>query len=234
MRRLLQYALALFACLALPAFAADGYVTGNVNLRAGPDTQYPVVTVVPLGTAVSIQGCTEGWEWCDVVTMGTRGWVSGGYVQYTYQDQRVIVRDNGARVGIPIISFVIGAYWGSYYSDRPFYRQRDYWYHRPIHRPIHRPPPRPIVRPPPPRPRPPGNGGHRPHPGPGPGPGTRPPGNGNRPGPGTRPPGPGNGGTRPPGPGNGPGNGTRPPGPGNGSGPRPRPQPRPAPTQGGN
>lgn len=228
MRRLLQYALALFACVALPAFAADGYVTGNVNLRAGPDTQYPVVTVVPLGTAVSIQGCTEGWEWCDVVTMGTRGWVSGDYVQYTYQDQRVIVRDNGARVGIPIISFVIGAYWGSYYSDRPFYRQRDYWYHRPIHRPIHRPPPRPIVRPPPPRP--PGHGGHRPHPGPGPGPGTRPPGNGNRPGPGTRPPGPGNGGTRPP----GPGNGTRPPGPGNGSAPRPRPQPRPAPTQGGN
>ena len=210
MKRMLRYVFALLACLAMPAIAADGYVTGNVNLRAGPDSQYPVVTVVPLGTAVSIQGCTEGWVWCDVVTLGTRGWVSGSYVQYAYQDQRVIVRDNGARIGIPVISFVIGTYWGSYYSDRPFYRHRDYWYHRPIHRPIHRPPPRPIVRPPPPRPRPPGwSGGHRP----GPGPGTRPP----KPGPGTRPPGPGNG----------PGNGIRPPGPGNG--PRPKPQPRPAP-----
>lgn len=209
MKRLLQYLIALSACLALPAIAADGYVTGNVNLRAGPDIQYPIVTVVPIGSAVSIQGCTEGWEWCDVITMGTRGWVSGGYVQYAYQDQRVIVRDYGARIGIPIVTFVIGSYWGSYYSNRPFYRHRGYWYHRPIYRP----PPRPIVRPPP-RPHPGWNGGHRP----GPGPGTRPPGPGPGPGPGTRPPGPGHG----------PGPGTRPPGPGNG--PRPRPQPRPAPT----
>jgi len=248
MRRLLQYAFALLACIALPAFADDGFVTGNVNLRAGPDTEYPIITVVPLGTNVSIQGCTEEWAWCDVVTMGTRGWVSGAYIQYTYQNQRVVVQDYGSRIGIPVISFVIGTYWGNYYRDRPFYRQRDYWFHRPI---VHRPPPRPIHRPPP-RPRPPGwSGGNRPGPGPGngvrppprpnPGNGTRPPGPGNGgPGNGTRPPGPGNGGgpgngTRPPGPGNGggPGNGTRPPGPGNGSGngPRPKPQTRPAPTQ---
>ncbi|SFS02156.1 Uncharacterized conserved protein YraI [Dyella sp. OK004] len=246
MRRLLQYAFALFACIAVPAMAADGFVTGNVNLRAGPDTEYPIITVVPLGTNVSIQGCTEGFAWCDVVTMGTRGWVSGGYIQYTYQDQRVVVQDYGARIGIPVISFVIGSYWGSYYQDRPFYRQRDYWYHRPwpSH---HRPPVRP--RPPswsgghrpnpgngtrPPRPGHGGSGGTRP-PNPGNGGGTRPPnpGNGGGPGGGTRPPNPGNGsggGTRPPRPGNGSGGGTRPPAPGNGQKPAPRPQTRPLPT----
>ncbi|WP_266171727.1 SH3 domain-containing protein [Dyella subtropica] len=207
MRRLLQYAVGLLAFVALPAMAADGFVTGNVNLRAGPDAAYPIITVVPLGTNVSIQGCTEGWGWCDVVTMGTRGWVAADYIQYVYQDQRVVVQDNGARIGIPIVSFVIGTYWGSYYRDRPFYRQRDYWFHRPI---VIRPPHRPIHRPPV-RPRPPGwSGGHR--------------------------PGPGNGwsgGTRPkPQPGNGSGGGTRPPRPGNGSGggTRPKPQTRPAPT----
>ncbi|MFC4762733.1 SH3 domain-containing protein [Dyella koreensis] len=232
MRRLLQYALALLAFVALPAMAADGFVTGNVNLRAGPDTEYPIITVVPLGTNVSIQGCTEGFAWCDVITMGTRGWVSGGYIQYTYQDQRVVVQDYGARIGIPVVSFVIGTYWGNYYRDRPFYRQRDYWFHRPI---VHRPP-RPIHRPPPIRPRPPGwSGGHRPNPGHG----TRPPRPGQGSGGGTRPPNPGNGsggGTRPPNPGNGSGGGTRPPRPGNGNGsgtgPRPKPQTRPAPTQG--
>lgn len=241
MRRLLQYALCLFACIAAPAMAADGFVTGNVNLRAGPDTEYPIITVVPLGTNVSIQGCTEGFGWCDVVTMGTRGWVSGGYIQYTYQDQRVVVQDYGARIGIPVISFVIGSYWSSYYQDRPFYRQRDYWYHRPW--PPHHS--RPPVRP-----RPPGwNGGHRPQrpghgwtqPGrPGNGGGTRPPrpGNGSGSG-GTRPPRPGNGngngsgGTRPPRPGNGNGSGgTRPPNPGNAQKPMPKPQARTLPTNG--
>lgn len=167
------------------AQAADGYVTGNVNLRAGPDVDYPRIDTLPAGTRVDIQGCTEGWEWCDVITMGTRGWVAGTYLQYDYQAQPVVVQDYGARIGIPVISFVIGTYWGNYYRDRPFYSQRDYWYRRPI---VHRPPPRPIHRPPS---RPPsGPGGQRPSRPSigGPGQDHRPPSHGNWPGQGNRPP----------------------------------------------
>ncbi|HWX66986.1 MAG TPA: SH3 domain-containing protein [Rhodanobacter sp.] len=216
--------------LAVPALAqaADGFVTGNVNLRAGPDSEYPLILTVPVGTPVNIQGCTTGWEWCDVITMGTRGWVAGTFIQYQYQNQPVVVQEYGANIGIPIVSFVIGAYWGNYYSNRPFYRQRNYWYHRPI---ISRPPPRPIHRP---RPRPqPGNGNRPPPPRPGignPGNGHRPsPGQGNRPSPGqgNRPP--PNQGNRP-----APSQGSRPPpGQGNrpdqGQRPKPKPQTRPAP-----
>jgi uncharacterized protein YraI len=157
----LGWTIAMVAALLLAplaAQAADGYVTGNVNLRAGPDVDYPRITTIPVGTRIAVQGCIDGWEWCDVIAYGNRGWVAGNFIQYDYRDQRVLLPAYGARIGIPIVSFVIGTYWNDYYRNRPFYHDRDRWYHRPIQ---HRPPPRPIARPPfnrpPVRPRPPIN-----------------------------------------------------------------------------
>lgn len=239
MKRIVWIVLLLFgsACASPAVFAQgmNGVVTSYVDLYAGPDPGYPTIAQLPAGTAVAIQGCTEGWGWCDVITMGMRGWVAGTFVQYTYQNQPVYVADYGARIGIPIVTFSIAAYWGSYYVNRPFYRNRDYWYGRPY---APRPPPRPPgwrpgYRPPAPGYRPPSGGGYRPPPSqghrppsnqrPSPNPGTRPPGQNprppgnNRPPQGNRPP-PNQGGNRPqPGQGNG-----RPPG-------GQRPQTRPAP-----
>ncbi|OOG54506.1 hypothetical protein B0E48_14570 [Rhodanobacter sp. C03] len=134
--------------LAFPALAqaADGYVTGNVNLRAGPDPSYPLVDQLPAGTEVDVQGCTDGWEWCDVINAndGSRGWIAGNFIQYEYQDQPVLLPEYGAQIGIPIVSFVIGSYWDNYYRGRPFYRDRATWYSRPM---PHRAPPRPMNRP---------------------------------------------------------------------------------------
>ncbi len=245
MRHRSRFAALALLCLApLAASASQGYVTGNVNLRAGPDLGYPPIMTVPTGSDIDIQGCLDDYSWCDVIVAGNRGWVVGNYIQYVYEDQRVYVPDYGPRLGIPVVTFVIGTYWGNYYRNRSFYHQRDYWYSRPMpHRP---PPPRPGYRPPsrPPgwdhRPggdyRPPG-GDHRPPPRPNPGNDHRPPPRPNpggenrpppRPNPGgdNRPP----GGGRPPG-GNGPG---RPPEGGHGPGGRPQEnhqQARPAPNR---
>ncbi len=109
------------------AFAADGYVTGNVNLRAGPDSDYPSVVMLSAGTSVAINGCVDGWSWCDVSAQDNRGWIAGNFLQEEYQGQRVFVPEYGVRIGIPIVSFVFGTYWSEHYRNRSWYGQRQHW-----------------------------------------------------------------------------------------------------------
>jgi len=150
MKRLTRLALASLSLasmsLAFPALAqaADAYVTGNVYLRAGPDPDYPLIDQIPAGTEVDVLGCTDGWEWCDVIVFGDRGWIAGNYIEYEYEDRPVLVPEYGPQIGIPIVTFVIGDYWDHYYRSRPFYRDRDRWYSRPMSR---RPPPPPMSHP---------------------------------------------------------------------------------------
>ncbi|MFM0366798.1 SH3 domain-containing protein [Paraburkholderia sediminicola] len=211
--------------LALPAVASaqsQAYTNGTVNVRAGPASDYPVVTQLPGGVPVSVMGCISNYQWCDVAAPNLRGWVYAGRLSYPYQGSNVPVMSYGTVIGLPIVTFSIGTYWGNYYRGRPWYGQQSRWAHHPPP-----PPPRPGAgRPPggrPPGGPPPGNAGGRP-------PGGRPPGNA-----GGRPPGgqqqgngggrpsggqQGNGGGRPPGGQQGNGGG-RPPGgqqPGNGGG----------------
>jgi len=127
MKRILLTAALAGASLAAAttAFAAEGYVTANVSLRAGPDSGYPAVIGLRAGTPVYIQGCVDGWSWCDVSLGDDRGWVSGAYLQEEYGGRRVLVRDYGVRIGIPIVSFVFGDYWDHYYRGRSWYGNRD-------------------------------------------------------------------------------------------------------------
>lgn len=128
MKRIL-YATALGFSLfaATAAFAGQGYVTINVNLRAGPDAGYPDVAMLHAGTSVAIEGCVDGWSWCDVAYGDARGWVPANYLQQDYQGQRVLIPEYGVRIGVPVISFVFGSYWDSYYRDRSWYGSRERW-----------------------------------------------------------------------------------------------------------
>jgi uncharacterized protein YraI len=207
---------AVTAAFSFTAAAQQAQSTKWINLRAGPAQDYPLVVRMGPGTPLAVQGCTSGYGWCDVVGPGdVRGWVYAGNIAYPYQSAEVPILTYGAVIGLPIVTFAIGDYWGRYYRGRPFYGNLPRWQnHRPPpFRPIG-PPPRPIVRP-----------GIGPRPG-GPPPSVRPPGGGGRPpGGGGRPPGadggrpPGGGGGRPPGAGAGRppgGGGGRPPGAGGG------------------
>lgn len=185
-QRLVRCLCAVAGVLALPAAAcaqSQAYTNGTVNVRAGPASDYPIVTQLPGGVPVTVMGCISNYQWCDVAAPDLRGWVYAGRLSYPYQGGNVPVMTYGTVIGLPIVTFSIGTYWGNYYRGRPWYGQQSRWAHHPP--------------PPPPRPgagRPPGG---RPPGGPPPGHGgARPPGNV-----GGRPPGgqPGNVGGRPPG-----------------------------------
>ena len=146
MKRFMSYGIASALLTFAPALALadEGYVTGTMNLRAGPDISYPAVDTIPAGEPVSVQGCTDGYEWCDVIWGQERGWVAGNYIEYGYNDQPVLLSGYGAAIGIPIVTFVIADYWGRYYHDRPFWGQRERWFNRPYE---HHAPPRAFAGP---------------------------------------------------------------------------------------
>ncbi|MFS2153738.1 SH3 domain-containing protein [Rhizobium sp. Rhizsp42] len=148
MKTTLMKITAVAALLLAPvaAQAAEGFATANVNMRAGPSTQYPAVTVIPAGESVEIHGCLADVPWCDVEFYNGRGWVAGRYVQALYQQRRVYVDPQYYRpLGIPTVVFSVGNYWDRYYRDRSFYGQRDRWRRNPVYdRPAAvRPPPGP-------------------------------------------------------------------------------------------
>jgi uncharacterized protein YraI len=132
MKRIIGFAAALALSAPLLASAAQGWVVADISLQAGPDTAYPSIVELRAGTPVSIQGCIDGWTWCDVSVGDDAGWVPGTFLEEDYGGQRVVVIDYGPRIGIPVVAFSLGVYWDRHYHSRPFYAQRQEWVSRSI------------------------------------------------------------------------------------------------------
>ncbi|HEY0440495.1 MAG TPA: SH3 domain-containing protein, partial [Xanthobacteraceae bacterium] len=61
------------------AAAAPAVSEADLNVRAGPGTEYEVVGVIPAGSRVDVAGCTGSW--CQVNFRGGRGYASASYLQ---------------------------------------------------------------------------------------------------------------------------------------------------------
>ncbi len=119
------------AAVAMPraglAASPNGYPITNVNLRAGPSTDYPVIVTVPARAPISILGCLADYAWCDSIFEGNRGWMRSIYLSGYYQGSYYSLRDYAPRLGYRTVSFDINGYWNSNYRDRPFYGERSRW-----------------------------------------------------------------------------------------------------------
>jgi uncharacterized protein YraI len=145
---------------AAAAQAAPGFATADVNMRTGPDTEFPSVGIIPEGAPVEVFGCLNDESWCDVAWQDGRGWVFGEYLGIAYHGAVTPLPDVGVGgFGISVVVFNAGEYWNRYYVGRPWFRERDRWIAFKIH-------PRIGWRAPPPGPRRPGwwrTGYHAPH-----------------------------------------------------------------------
>jgi uncharacterized protein YraI len=137
------------------ASAQNAFTSRPMNVRAGPDRDYPLVAQLGPGAPLDVEGCLSDWSWCDVSFDDSRGWVYAGGLSFVYQGERVPLYSYGPSLGLPIITFSLLSYWDDHYRGRPWYSRRDDWAHRrmpphmrPPGRPHEGPPPRPEGRPP--------------------------------------------------------------------------------------
>jgi len=115
--------------------------TQAVNLRAGPDRAFPLVAWLPAGAPVNVVGCTDAWRWCDVVWGFNRGWIFARFLSTPLQNQPTVIFNAGPTLGVPLIDFSVGNYWGAHYRNRPWWHNRNHWANQPPT--WKRPPPRP-------------------------------------------------------------------------------------------
>lgn len=128
--RLAFAALAGTAALAMPiaSHAQQIFTIQTLDLYAGPAPDYPIVAHLYAGVQLRVIGCLPDYAWCDVLLPdGLRGWAYGPGLSYDWMGNALPVPQYGASIGIPIVSFVIGDYWGRYYRNQPWY---DDWHWR--------------------------------------------------------------------------------------------------------
>jgi uncharacterized protein YraI len=106
------------------ANAYEAVVTSPGPLEAGPSSDYPQVAELGPGAPVTVYGCLNGYEWCDVSFQDNRGWFDAQQLAVPYQGQQVPIFDYGVQIGLPVIGFSFNDYWGRYYHNRPFFGER--------------------------------------------------------------------------------------------------------------
>ncbi|MBJ3775136.1 SH3 domain-containing protein [Acuticoccus mangrovi] len=127
------------AAASAPAMAATPAVTtATLNVRAGPDTAYPVVTVLPVGAAVTIHACLADRSWCDIAEPSGRGWVAARYLTTLVGSTRVVVTPQVV-LPVPAVTYT-SAYWNTHYAAYPWYRRGPAYY---VPHPVYRRPPPP-------------------------------------------------------------------------------------------
>jgi hypothetical protein len=60
-----------------------GTATTDLNIRSGPDPQFPVIGMLRENRRATVFGCIEGSRWCQIDLRGQRGWAYSQYMVMT-------------------------------------------------------------------------------------------------------------------------------------------------------
>lgn len=71
----------MVAAMSAGAYAWEAYATTALNVRAGPGTNFPVVTSLQRNQVVDVQYCRSSWCFVDTGRHGRTGWASQNYLR---------------------------------------------------------------------------------------------------------------------------------------------------------
>jgi uncharacterized protein YraI len=75
--------------------ALDAVAVTDLNMRAGPGSQYPIVATIESNGSVEILGCLEEAQWCQVNWQGNEGWSYSEYLAITETGEQIFVPQAG-------------------------------------------------------------------------------------------------------------------------------------------
>lgn len=97
---MLSTAAAVLLSLSGAAFAQTSVTaTTDLNVRAGPGPNYPIVGMLGAGQAASLDGCLQGSKWCKVAD----GWVFSDYLTGDFGGTQVVLTERPADSGVAIV-----------------------------------------------------------------------------------------------------------------------------------
>ncbi|MCV3211774.1 DUF1236 domain-containing protein [Mesorhizobium sp. YC-39] len=106
MKRLLFPAIAGALAAMSGTALADTAVSAiaDLNVRAGPGPQYPVIGVLAAGQSATLDGCIENSKWCTIAEAGGQGWIYSDYVTADFGGDRVVLTRRPADAAITVVT----------------------------------------------------------------------------------------------------------------------------------
>ncbi len=97
---MLSTAAAVLISLSGAAFAQSSVTaTTDLNVRAGPGPNYPVVGMLGVGQSAGLEGCLQDSKWCKVADC----WVYSDYLTGEFGGTQVVVTERPADSGVQIV-----------------------------------------------------------------------------------------------------------------------------------
>jgi hypothetical protein len=75
----------------------------DLNVRAGPGSQYPVIGVLRAGQQATLNGCLQSGKWCSVAEADGQGWVYSDYVSADFGGSHVVLSQRPADASVAVV-----------------------------------------------------------------------------------------------------------------------------------
>ncbi|MCA1367722.1 DUF1236 domain-containing protein [Bradyrhizobium sp. BRP14] len=99
--------LILAAGVSTAGAAMSAMAVTDLNVRAGPGPQYPIVGLAARGSTAVLEGCIQGSNWCRVNVGGVAGWAYAKYLATGSGGSTVVISERRAELGVPVVTYEV-------------------------------------------------------------------------------------------------------------------------------